>query len=79
MRELVVALETLAVVKPRWGYRRLHWLLLREGWAVNHKRVQRVYRNAKGTVIDYGIVWYRADRYRFTVELSRTPVSSLER
>jgi GntR family transcriptional regulator len=42
-------------------------------------RVQRVYRDAKGTVIDYGIVWYRADRYRFTVELSRTPLSSLER
>jgi hypothetical protein len=31
-------LETLAVVKPRWGYRRLHWLLGREGWMVNRKR-----------------------------------------
>lgn len=39
-------LETLAVLKPRWGYRRLHWLLRREGWAVNRKRVQRVYRAA---------------------------------
>jgi putative transposase len=43
-------LETLAVLKPRWGYRRLHWLLGREGWAVNRKRVQRVYRLAGLTV-----------------------------
>jgi GntR family transcriptional regulator len=34
-------------------------------------RVQRIYENADGAVIDYGIVWYRADRYRFTVDLSR--------
>jgi len=34
------------MLKPRWGYRRLHWLLTREGWQVNRKRVQRVYRIA---------------------------------
>jgi len=45
-RRLRERLETLATLKPRWGYRRLHWLLLREGWTVNHKRVQRVYRTA---------------------------------
>jgi putative transposase len=39
-------LESLAVLKPRWGYRRLHWLLGREGTRVNRKRVQRVYRVA---------------------------------
>lgn len=39
-------LETLAIQKPRWGYRRLHWLLEREGAHVNRKRVQRVYREA---------------------------------
>jgi putative transposase len=39
-------LETLAIQKPRWGYRRLHWLLEREGEHVNRKRVQRVYREA---------------------------------
>ena len=44
--ELRARLETLAMLKPRWGYRRLHWLLAREGWAVNRKRVQRVYRAA---------------------------------
>lgn len=40
-------LESLAMQKPRWGYRRLHWLLLRDGTPVNLKRVQRVYRAAE--------------------------------
>ena len=48
--ELRERLETLAILKPRWGYRRLHWLLVREGWPVNRKRVQRVYREAGLTV-----------------------------
>ena len=39
-------LLTLATLRPRWGYRRLHWLLRREGWEVNRKRVQRVYQDA---------------------------------
>jgi putative transposase len=36
----------LAREKPRYGYRRLHVLLAREGEVVNHKRVWRVYRQA---------------------------------
>ena len=39
-------LVRLAREKPRYGYRRLHVLLRRSGEAVNHKRVQRVYREA---------------------------------
>jgi transposase InsO family protein len=27
----------------RYGYRRIHVLLQREGWSVNHKRVYRLY------------------------------------
>ena len=42
--ELRVRLQTLALLKPRWGYRRLHWLLRREGRVVNRKLVQRLYR-----------------------------------
>lgn len=45
-RELRARLETLAILKPRWGYRRLHWLLEHEGTHVNRKRVLRVYRDA---------------------------------
>jgi putative transposase len=39
-------LVELARCKPRFGYRRLHVLLLRSGETVNHKRVHRVYREA---------------------------------
>lgn len=28
----------------RYGYRRVHAMLLREGWTVNHKRVERIWR-----------------------------------
>lgn len=45
-RALREQLEALAVIRPRWGYRRLHWLLVRDGERVNRKRVQRVYRAA---------------------------------
>ena len=37
-------IRELAGERPRWGYRRIHVLLRREGWAVNRKRVQRLYR-----------------------------------
>lgn len=39
-------LVELAGEKPRYGSPRLHALLQREGWEVNHKRVERVYREA---------------------------------
>src|SRR5215472_16286337 len=44
--ELRVRLVELAREKPRFGYRRLHVLLRRNGEVVNHKRVHRVYREA---------------------------------
>ena len=37
-------MKEIASVRVRYGYRRIHVLLRREGWAVNHKRVQRLYR-----------------------------------
>lgn len=40
-------LRQLATERPRWGYRQLHWLLLREGFRVNHKAVHRLYREEK--------------------------------
>jgi putative transposase len=39
-------LTALAREKPRYGYRRLHVLLLRSGTKANHKRVWRVYHEA---------------------------------
>jgi putative transposase len=41
---LRVRLRDLAAARVRYGYRRLHVLLQREGWKVNHKRVYRLYR-----------------------------------
>ncbi len=40
---LRVRLRELAASRVRYGYRRLHILLQREGWAVNAKRVYRLY------------------------------------
>lgn len=37
-------LRELAAQRRRFGYRRLHVLLVREQWKVNHKRVYRLYR-----------------------------------
>ena len=41
---LRIRLRDLAAARVRYGYRRLHVLLQREGWRVNHKRVYRLYR-----------------------------------
>jgi putative transposase len=40
---LRLRLRELAAARVRYGYRRLHVLLRREGWAVNLKRVHRLY------------------------------------
>lgn len=42
--ELRERLQRLAMLRPRWGYRRLYILLRREGYGVNRKLVQRLYR-----------------------------------
>lgn len=42
--ELRGRIKELAAQRTRWGYRQIHTLLQREGWLVNRKRVQRIYR-----------------------------------
>ncbi len=42
--ELRMRLKELAAARVRYGYRRLHVLLRREGWPVNAKRVHRLHR-----------------------------------
>lgn len=44
--ELLERLTALAGQKRRYGYRRLHVLLKREGWKINWKRTYRVYQAA---------------------------------
>jgi putative transposase len=43
-RVLLDQLRAHAAARPRFGYRRLHLLLRREGVVVNHKRIYRLYR-----------------------------------
>jgi putative transposase len=58
-------LQTLATLRPRWGYRRLYRLLRREGNVANKKLVQRVYR-------EEGLTVRRRPRKR--VAVPRTPL-----
>ena len=39
---LCIRIGEIAAVKRRYGYRRIHTLLRREGWGVNRKRVYRL-------------------------------------
>ena len=41
---LRMRIKDLAGSRVSYGYRRLHVMLQREGWKVNHKRVYRLYR-----------------------------------
>jgi putative transposase len=41
---LAERVRELAVAKPRWGSPRLTWRLRRDGWRVNHKRIERLLR-----------------------------------
>mgnify|MGYP006284665651 FL=1 len=43
-------LRELSAERRRFGYRRLHILLRREGWEVNWKKLYRIYREEKLTV-----------------------------
>ncbi len=65
-RRLRSRLRKLAKDNPRYGYRRLHALLLREGYAVNHKRVQRLCR-------DEGLRVRVSRRKRARIGASTTP------
>jgi putative transposase len=42
--ELLLRIRALAREHPRYGYRRIRALLVREGWSVNLKRVHRLWR-----------------------------------
>ena len=59
-------LKVLAGERPRFGYKRLHLLLRREGYAVNLKRVYRLYREERLAV--------RPHRRRKRVATPRVPL-----
>lgn len=41
---LIMRIREIAKARYRYGCRRIHTLLQREGWKVNHKRVRRLYK-----------------------------------
>jgi putative transposase len=43
-KEIISRMRELAQKKPRYGVRRLHVLLKKEGLVINHKRTERLYR-----------------------------------
>lgn len=43
--ELRMRICEIAATRVRYGYRRIHVLLCREGWEINHKRVYRLYKD----------------------------------
>jgi putative transposase len=40
-------LRELAAERRRFGYRRLGWMLAREGHPINHKKLYRIYREER--------------------------------
>src|SRR5215467_10263086 len=38
-------IKEICQTRVRYGYRRVHVLLCREGWRINHKKTYRVYRD----------------------------------
>ena len=45
-----LSMKAIAQERRRFGYRRLHVLLKREGYLINHKKLFRLYREEKLTV-----------------------------
>ena len=41
------AMKSVAVERRLFGYRRIHVMLKRQGWQVNHKKIRRLYREEK--------------------------------
>lgn len=64
--EVRARLRDLAAQRPRWGYRRLHILLHREGHQLNHKLVFRLYRSE-------GLAVRRKKRKRIAATLRVVP------
>lgn len=62
--ELRMRLKELAEARVRYGYRRLHILLQREGWHVNHKRLYRLYCEEGLSIRTRSPKRRRSSRYR---------------
>ena len=54
-------IREIAAVRPSWGSPRIHVLLRRDGWLVNHKWTERLYRlegmNLSRNLVGAGSRW----------------------
>jgi putative transposase len=66
-------MRAIAQERRRFGYRRLHVLLKREGYLINHKKLFRLYREEKLTVRRRG----GRKRATGTIALRRSDKSAL--
>ena len=66
---LRMRIKEIAQTRARFGYRRIHILLLREGWKINHKRVYRLY-------CEEGLNLKRRPKRRQKA-ISRTPMTTV--
>jgi putative transposase len=64
---LVTRIKEIAAARVRYGYQRVHVLLRREGWVVNHKRVYRLYRQAGLSLFERRPRRHRSARQRQTL------------
>jgi putative transposase len=69
-RDLRARLRSFAKAHPRWGYRRAHAVLVREGYCLNRKKVQRLWR-------EEGLRVPPQHRKRARVGTSTTPADRL--
>jgi transposase InsO family protein len=70
-RELRAELRVFAREHPRWGYRRAHAVLVREGHVCNRKKIQRLWR-------EEGLRVPVKRRKRQRVGISTTPADRLQ-
>jgi len=61
---LLTRIKEIAAIRVRYGYQRIHVLLRREGWQVNHKRVYRLYRQAGLSLFQHRPRRHRSARQR---------------
>ena len=61
-------IREIAEARVSWGYRPIHTLLRREGWEVNHKLVQRLYREE-----GLSLRRKRPKRRRMAIQREETP------
>jgi putative transposase len=70
-RELRARLRRFARRHPRWGYRRAHAVLVREGHVVNRKKIQRLWR-------EEGLRVPVRRRKRYRIGVGDTPADRLQ-